>query len=252
MTVQDAGVQRWCPSSLAVARAALAGRLPDRYDDDPFDLFQRHALPLLRPGTSVLDVGSGRAPTFPPDQRRPGCTYTGIDLSADELAAAPPGSYDETVVSDITTFVPTLADRFDAIVSWQVLEHVKPLGTAMDNLRSYLRPGGRLVAQFSGTLGLFGLLSRLVPARVTPALLERMFDRPRSTTFPAYYDKCWEGALTGLGLTWTSFEVIARHEGARYFAFSRHVQAAYLAYEEWAGRNGHDNLASYYLVIATR
>lgn len=242
----------WNPSSLDVARRVLARQLPGRYDSDHRDLFDRYALPLLRPGATVLDVGAGRAPTFPADRRPAGCSYVGLDLFASELDSAPAGSYDDTVATDVSTFVPHLAERFDAIISWQVLEHVRPLAIAMENLRSYLRPGGQLVVHLSGTLGLFALLSRVVPARVTPALLERMFARPRSTTFPAYYDKCWANALTKMGHTWSSFEVIPRHEGARYFAFSRHVQAAYLAYEEWAGRNGHANLASYYLVVATR
>lgn len=242
----------WRASSLDVVRDALARRMPERYDQDHRAMFDGYARPLIRPGATILDVGAGRAPTFPAPARPAGCRYVGLDLISAELEAAPPGSYDETVASDVTTFVPGLADRFDAVISWQVLEHVKPLATAVDNLRSYLRPGGQLVAQFSGTFGLFGLLSRAVPDKVTPALLERMFDRPRTTTFPAYYDKCWASALTRIGRSWSSFEVIARHEGAGYFAFSRHVQAAYLAYEEWAGRNGHANLASYYLVVATR
>jgi FkbM family methyltransferase len=239
-------------SSREAARAALAGRLPSRYADGHRGMFDHHALPLLRPGATILDVGAGRAPTYPPGARPPGCTYVGLDLLRSELDAAPPGSYDETAAADVTTYVPALADRFDAVVSWQVLEHVKPLAGAMDNLRAYLRPGGQLVAQFSGTFGLFGLLSRLVPAKVTPALLEKMFGRPRSTTFPAYYDHCWSSALEEMGRSWTSFEVIPRHEGAGYFGFSRHVQAAYLAYEEWAVRAGRGNLASYYLVVATR
>jgi SAM-dependent methyltransferase len=242
----------WSRSSLAVARQGLARQLPARYDHDHRHRFDGFARPLLGPGKQVLDVGAGRAPTFPQQARPAGCTYVGLDLSAAELAAAPPGAYDETVTSDVTTFVPALEGRFDAVISWQVLEHVKPLDAAMENLRTYLRPGGRLVAQFSGTLGLFGLLSRVVPDRVTPALLERLFDRPRTTTFPAHYDRCWASALQEMGRTWTSFEVIPRHEGAGYFAFSRHLLAAYLAYEEWAGRNGHSNLASYYLVVAAR
>lgn len=241
---------RSAPTSLAVARDALARRLPERYDDDHRMMFDRYARPLLRPGAAVLDVGSGRAPTFV--ERPETCTYAGLDLTAAELAAAPPGSYDETFVSDVTSFLPVLAGRFDAVISWQVLEHVKPMAAALDNLHAYLRPGGRMVVHFSGTLGLFALLSRVVPAGLTPPLLERMFGRPRTTTFPAYYDRCWATALTKIGERWTSFEVIPRHEGAGYFAFSRHVQAAYLAYEEWAHRNGHANLASYYLVVATR
>ena len=245
-------VTQWCPTSRDAVRLALGHSLPARYDRGHRELFDSYAAPLLRPGATVLDVGAGRAPTFPPDRRGEACTYVGLDLSALELAASPPGSYDETVAGDVTTYVPSLAGRFDAVVSWQVLEHVKPLPAAFDNLRAYLRPGGQLVAHLSGTLSLFGLLNRMVPARLTPALLERMFGRPRETTFPAYYDRCWQSALEKIGAPWSSFEVIPRHEGARYFAFSRHVQAAYLAYEEWAGRNGHDNLASYYLVVATR
>lgn len=215
------------------------------------DLFDSRAKPLLRPGATVLDVGAGRCPTFPPADR-PDCTYLGLDLSQAELDAAPAGSYESAVVSDVTTLVPELVGRCDAIVSWQVLEHVKPLPVAMENLRQYLRPGGQLVAHFSGTFGLFALISRVVPDRVTPALLERMYSRPRSTTFPAYYDRCWAGALADIGRSWSSFEVVPHHEGARYFAFSRHVQAAYLAYEEWASHKGLGNLASYYLILATR
>ena len=241
----------WRPSSLEVARGALARQLPARYGPGHRHLFDCYALPLLCPDSQVLDVGAGRAPTFPPGSR-PRCTYVGLDVTAAELEAAPPGSYDEILVSDVTTRVPALAGRFDLVVSWQVLEHVKSLPSAIENLRTYLRPGGRLVTQFSGTFGLFSLLSRLVPARVTPLLLERMFDRPRSTTFPAYYDKCWAVELAKIGRTWSEFEIIPRHEGAAYFAFSRHVQAAYLAYEEWAGRNDHANLAGYYLVVARR
>jgi len=244
--------ESWCPSSRTVARRALGRELPPRYDEDLRELFDSFAVPLLRPGASVLDVGAGRAPSFPPDRRPEVASYVGLDVSRTELEAAPAGSYDEAVASDVTRRVPALAGRFDVVVSWQVLEHVRPLPAAMENLRTYLRPGGRLVAHLSGTLGLFGLASRVVPARLTPALLERMFDRPRSTTFPAYYDRCWAGALATMGRSWSSFDVIPRHVGARYFAFSRHVQAAYLAYEEWAGRNGHANLASYYLVSGTR
>jgi SAM-dependent methyltransferase len=243
---------QWHPSSLAVARGALSRQLPARYDHEHRQLFDAHARPLLRPGSTILDVGAGRTPTFPPSVRPPGCTYIGLDLSPVELAAAPPGSYEDAMAGDVSTFVPELANRFDAIFSWQVLEHVRPLPEAMENLRHYLRPGGQLVAHFSGTFGLFGLLSRVVPDRLTPALLERLFSRPRCTTFPAHYDRCWASALSEMGRPWSSFDIVPRHEGARYFAFSRHVQAAYLAYEEWAGRKGIDNLASYYLVVAAR
>ena len=55
----------------------------------------------MRPGIQILDVGSGRRPAIPPEQRPPNCTYVGLDLSMDELKAAPRGSYDEMVASDV-------------------------------------------------------------------------------------------------------------------------------------------------------
>ena len=55
---------------------------------------------------------------------------------------APEGSYDEMFVGDITKRVAELEGRFDLIICFQVLEHVKPLDDAIENLRCYLRPGG--------------------------------------------------------------------------------------------------------------
>lgn len=241
-------------ASLATGRRALRREMPPRYAPE-LDLrpkFDAMVVPLVRSAGDVLDVGSGRMPTFGLEDRNPSGTYVGLDLDAAELDAAPPGSYDRAIASDATTFVPELEGQFDLIISWQVLEHVKDLDAAIENLRRYLRPGGQLVAQFSGTFGLFSLLSRAVPQRVTPWLLERLYRRPRTTTFPAYYHHCWATALERAGASWSTFEVLPRHEGAGYFRFSRFVQAGYLAYEEWAEQRGHDNLASYYVIVGQR
>ena len=64
--------------------------------------YEQRAIGHLYPGISVLDVGSGRKPTVPLDQRPAECHYVGLDISAEELQAAPPVDYSETWVSDIT------------------------------------------------------------------------------------------------------------------------------------------------------
>ncbi len=141
-----------------LARRSLRGDLPLRYKRKlqfEFDrLVDRALLPTgsagPERGMTILDVGSGRRPCVPIDRRPPGCTYVGLDISADELQTAPPGSYDRFVVGDVSSRAVDLGTQFDLVVSFQVLEHVRPLDAAFENLRHYLRPGGRMIAQFSG------------------------------------------------------------------------------------------------------
>ena len=104
----------------------------------------------MRPGMSVLDLGSGKMPALNPDCRPAGLNYVGLDITAGELARAPSGSYDETVVSDVLEFRPELEGRFDLALSLFLFEHVEPLNAAIENVRRYLRPGGRLIAQLAG------------------------------------------------------------------------------------------------------
>lgn len=73
----------------------------------------------------------------------------------EELRSAGPDAYDELIVADVTSRVPQLVGRVDLAVSWQVFEHIKPLGAALDNLHAYLKPGGTLVSLFWGLLAVW-------------------------------------------------------------------------------------------------
>ena len=226
--------------------------LPRRYQEPWRAPFERRVDACLRPGMAILDVGAGRHPTIPPDRRPAGVRYVGLDISAAELAAATPGSYDEQWVADATRRVVGLSDRFDLVVSWQVLEHVKPLYAAIENFRAYLRPGGVFIAQFSGTFSYFGLTNRVVPDGVTAWLVNRFTDRPAESVFPAAYDRCWDSALRRILRPWSSVEVVPRYTGAAYLQFLPPAQRAYLVYENWAMRSGRRDLATHYIVEATR
>lgn len=235
-----------------VMAASAKSNLPARYRERWRDPFDARVMAALRPGVAILDVGSGRRPALEPEQRPPGCQYVGLDISEAELKRAPAGSYDEMWVSDVTRRVSELEQRFDLIVSWQVLEHVKPLDQAMDNLRAYLRPGGRLVAQFSGKFSIFGVINSVVPQRLGVWAMEKLLRREPDTVFPAYYHRCWYGAIDRILALWTEHEIMPRFVGAGYFSFSRTLQRLYLVYEAWLCRGRHQNLASHYVVTAVR
>ena len=148
--------------------------------------------------------------------------------------------------------VPDLHERFDLILSWQVFEHVAPLDTTLDNLRTYLRPGGRLVTMLSGGFSAFGLINRAIPRRVGVWALDRLIGRDPETVFPTHYDRCYYDALSEMLRGWSRAEVFALFRGAVYFRFSRVLQGSYLAYENWAVRTDRRNLATHYLLVADR
>lgn len=224
-------------------------RLPPRYALAWRDQFESRVRPALRPGVGILDVGSGRRPALPPAER-PDSLYVGLDISLDELRKAPEGSYDEFVAADVVEPQEGLRNRFDLVVSWQVLEHVKPLDAALDNLRSYLRPGGRMVALLSGSFSAFALVNKVLPASAGVWLMERLLHRDADTVFPAHYDRCHHAGLVRLLEPWSRADVVPLYRGANYFRFSRRLQVAYITYESWASRNSHCNLATHYLLDA--
>lgn len=206
----------------------------------------------LHPGMQILDVGSGRRPTLGPELRPDGVEYAGLDISSEELGAAPPGAYNRAIVGDVTQQIPGLEDRFDLIVSWQVLEHVASLESALANLRSYLHPGGRLVAQLSGSFALFAFAARLMPHPLRASVMTHLIGADPGTKFPTHYDHCYYSALERLLSPWSAYEIVPRYNGAVYFSFCRPLESAYLAYEDWACRSRRRNLATHYIVVAQK
>jgi SAM-dependent methyltransferase len=230
----------------------LRPSLPARYQGSWRAPFFELVEERLRPGIAILDVGAGRTPTISAERRPAGVEYVGLDISAAELAVAGPGAYDETWIADITQHIPELDGRFDLILSWQVLEHVKPLSGAFENLRRYLRPGGIFVGQFSGQLSYFALINRVIPHRLTAMLVDRFTERDADAVFPAYFDGCRDSRLRPMLTRWSRAEVIPRYTGAAYLRFLPPAQWLYLKYEDWAMRSGRRDLATHYIVEARR
>ncbi|HTU14860.1 MAG TPA: class I SAM-dependent methyltransferase [Solirubrobacterales bacterium] len=228
--------------------------LPPRYSAPWRGPFDDPITERLTPGCAVLDIGSGRHPAIRPDDRPESVRYVGLDLSRDELDAAGEAAYTETVAADATSLRPELTGRFDLVISWQVLEHVRDLEATVGNIREYLKPGGLFVALFSGSWSAFGVINRVLPDRIGSKLVDRAMKRTERNipVFPAHYDRCSQRALVPLFAEWDRARIEPLYNGAGYFAFAPPLQRVYLAYENLIERRRVANLATHYLVVAER
>ena len=227
---------------------------PERYGDDWRAPFERPILERMAEGSAVLDIGSGRHPAITPDRRPLGVQYVGLDLSASELAAAGEGAYTEVVEADAAALRPELEDRFDLVVSWQVLEHVRDLESTITHIHRYVRPGGTFVALFSGAWAAFAVANRLIPNRAGSKIVDRIMHRTAANmpVFPAFYDRCYYSPLRRMLASWTEFTITPLFGGAGYFRVAPPIQRLYLEYENVIARRPVKNLATHYLVVATR
>jgi SAM-dependent methyltransferase len=99
----------------------------------------RFATAMAAPDLSVLDFGCGDEPYGPLFVDR-GVHYRGADFGS---------SADFSVDEKGRMNAPDAA--FDAVVSFQVLEHVRDLDTYFSEARRVLRPGGRLLLSTHGS-----------------------------------------------------------------------------------------------------
>jgi len=96
----------------------------------------------LAPGARVLDVGCGRGITLAALADR-GFEAHGVELGPDALRGVDPRAQ--------VRIAPTLAaaghpaERFDMVLIWHVLEHLREPGATLAEAHRLLRPGGRLV-----------------------------------------------------------------------------------------------------------
>jgi hypothetical protein len=143
------------------------------------------------------------------------------------------------------------SQTYDVVITWQVLEHVKPVDTAFRNLHAALVPGGTLLAQLSGSRAAFALLARVLPHRVRVAAMSRLLGHASDEKFPTHYDRGTARGLRQMLEPWGSVSVTPFYRGAGYFRFWRPLQRLYLAYETRMAVP-RENLATHYLVVATK
>ena len=118
-----------------------------------------------RPPQRVLDAGCGFDSSLagfpiPPEFAR--AHFVGIDISEHQVNRN--NRLDEALVGDIANY-PFLAESFDVIVCWDVLEHIRNPMQALRNLTRALAPGGLLVLGLPNVASLKGLVTKFTPFR---------------------------------------------------------------------------------------
>jgi SAM-dependent methyltransferase len=186
---------------------ALDRRLPPDLSIDARKYFHEQYLgQFIAPRSRVYDVGGGRYPSLTGDQKTvQNLQIFGVDLSTEELAAAPPGVYDHTVAADITRFQGN--NDGDSIVCETVIEHVKDTSKAFAAFHTILKPGGLVIMLVPCRTAIFARLNRVLPESWKRYILNAIYPTVRGQGWPAYYDRCTPSEFRTLA-TARGFDVV--------------------------------------------
>ncbi len=164
--------------------------LPARFTIDGNTDFFRILEPMLTPGSVVWDIGGGKHPVVQPSiKKEKKLLVVGLDISAEELDAAPPGAYDEAVVADIGNY----RGRGDAdlVVCQALLEHVQNTAAAFAGISSILKTGGIAILFTPCRNAAYARLNLVLPQRLKQQLLFAIYQEARGQQgFLAHYDRC--------------------------------------------------------------
>lgn len=153
--------------------------------------FTRRVVPdHLRPGMRVYDAGGGSYPSIEaPYRAGMNLHIIGTDFDRQELAAAPPGGFSETIRADLEK------DRGqgdgDLVICRSVLEHVHDPEAAWHGLASFVRPGGHVLVFVPCRNALFARLNLMLPEALKRRILFAI--KPEAEAhqgFPAFYRDC--------------------------------------------------------------
>jgi 2-polyprenyl-3-methyl-5-hydroxy-6-metoxy-1,4-benzoquinol methylase len=156
-------------SKMVAVEPEVQGRLQAHLDE---------LLADVRP-VQLLDAGCGANRAVPIADDR---YVVGIDLSEEQLAENT--AIDEAIVGDVQT-CELQADHFDAVVCWNVLEHLPNPQHALLNFKSALKPGGVMVLAVPQVMSVKGLITRFTPFWFHRWIWQLLLDRdPTVERFP--------------------------------------------------------------------
>lgn len=153
----------------------------------------------MKGGEKVYDLGGGSRPWFSADEKQRLRLYiVGMDICAEELAAAPPGSYDETAAVDITKLIGDGSG--DAVICQATMEHVDDAAGAIRGIASVLKPGGQAYIFAPCRNALFAQINRALPQEFKKNMLGRIYPYAAEghDGFPAPYDRCAPSSIRAL------------------------------------------------------
>lgn len=220
--------------NIRVSRA-LDQLLPASLREDGNRTFLKDYAPdAIRRGATLYDVGGGSQPfvTLAAKEEH-GMRVVGLDISAEEMALAPPGVYDRAIAADLCTFVGD-ADA-DVVMCQATLEHVPDGPGAIRAIASILKPGGRAFIFAPSRNALFARLNLLLPQNLKERLLFTLF--PAKATghdgFPAFYYHCTPKQIEALARS--NGLVVERHALFWVSSYFTVFVPAYLAWRMFQG-----------------
>jgi SAM-dependent methyltransferase len=234
--------------------SARADRLAQRWAGRVRGLedFTTRVVPgLLKPRLRVLDVGGGRAPCFDAATvARLDLHVTGLDISGEELAAAPTGSYHATIVGDVGA--QPIPGRYDLILSRAVLEHVANTRAAIGYLAAALAEGGAMAHFVPCRNAPFAVFNRLLGERLSQWLLWSIYPETVGIAgFPAYYRDCVPSRMAAtcrkVGLDAVEVRPYFASEYLRFFAPAHLLD---LCRQVFLQKLGAADLAETFVIIA--
>ena len=159
--LSPAASARWAAGERpAGPRAGLCYQFIDYYGGERADV-----LPLLPgdlgPASSVLEIGCGRAATGALIKERFGCRVVGVELNP-EAAAAAAARLDRVMRGDVQILEP--GETFDAIVAFELFEHLTDGQVFLERAAGWLRPGGRMVFSVPN-VGHYSVVEDLIAGR---------------------------------------------------------------------------------------
>jgi SAM-dependent methyltransferase len=180
--------------------------------------YQDRILPSrIRRGQCVYDIGGGKRPHVSGKVKAAlSLRVVGLDISPDQLDAAPAGIYDQTVVCDIGRY--RGPGDADLVIASAVLEHVDDIEGAFDGIASLLARGGEAVMFVPSRNALFARINLLLPERLKRAALALTRDEDiDSVGFPAYYRRC----------TPLEFKAMAKERGLEVISTELYYMSSY-------------------------
>lgn len=99
----------------------------------------------IQPGARVLDFGCGDGSSYAGWLKERGCSYQGVDISANAVDAVRAKGLEATKI-DSADSLPFDDHSFDVVLSVEVFEHLFQPQSACAEIHRVLKPGGILIA----------------------------------------------------------------------------------------------------------
>jgi SAM-dependent methyltransferase len=208
-----------------------------------------------------LEIGGGRNPLFSPERvAKLGFNVTINDISARELALAPPGysKIECDIAADAAAGI-IGEECYDLAYCRMVMEHVADVRQMWRNIHAILAPGGVAFSYFPTLYAPPFVINRLMPESLSRLLLEFFFPHRKKDglhpKFPALYDCCFSSEdkivpmLKGIGF---SSVAVLPFWGYNYFSKIPVLKQIDAAFTRLAQQHDWRSVSSFAYVIAMK